>query len=150
MTLHHIELRNCLTKSLNIPHIECMHAMSLQSCLTQCDPMDCSLPGSSVHGDSSGKNTRVSCHALLQGIFLIQGSNLCLLCLLSWQVGSNYWLICFGFLWQENLFLQASNRVCDTFMYHFHQKLPDFVRARWVRYTKIRSNMVRCIKYANS
>ena len=23
---------------------------SLQSCLTLCDPMDCSLPGSSVHG----------------------------------------------------------------------------------------------------
>ena len=25
-------------------------AKSLQSCLTPCDPMDCSLPGSSVHG----------------------------------------------------------------------------------------------------
>ena len=28
--------------------------------------MDCSLPGSSVHGCSPGKNTRVGCHALLQ------------------------------------------------------------------------------------
>ena len=28
----------------------CMHAKSLQSCLSVCDPMDCSLPGSSVHG----------------------------------------------------------------------------------------------------
>ena len=27
-----------------------MHAQSLQSCPTLCDPMDCSLPGSSVHG----------------------------------------------------------------------------------------------------
>ena len=26
------------------------HAKSLQSCPTLCDPMDCSLPGSSVHG----------------------------------------------------------------------------------------------------
>ena len=25
-------------------------AQSLQSCLTLCDPIDCSLPGSSVHG----------------------------------------------------------------------------------------------------
>ena len=25
-------------------------AKSLQSCLTLCDPMDCSLPGFSVHG----------------------------------------------------------------------------------------------------
>ena len=28
--------------------------------------MDYSLPGTSVHGDSPGKNARVSCHALLQ------------------------------------------------------------------------------------
>ena len=28
----------------------CVHAESLQSCPTLCDPMDCSLPGSSVHG----------------------------------------------------------------------------------------------------
>ena len=40
-----------------------------------CNPMDYSPPGSSVHVDSSGKNTGVGCHSLLQGIFLIQGSN---------------------------------------------------------------------------
>ena len=28
----------------------CMRAKSFQSCLTLCDPMNCSLPGSSVHG----------------------------------------------------------------------------------------------------
>ena len=33
---------------------------------TLCDPMDCSLPGSSLHGDSPGKNTGVGCHVLLQ------------------------------------------------------------------------------------
>ena len=37
--------------------------------------MDCSPPCYSVHGDSPGKNTRVGCHALLQGNFLTQGSN---------------------------------------------------------------------------
>ena len=42
---------------------------------TLCNPMDCSLPGSSVHGDSPGKDTGVGCHALLQGIFPTQGSN---------------------------------------------------------------------------
>ena len=46
-----------------------------QSCPTLCDPMDCSPPASSVHGDSPGKNTGVGCHALLQGIFSTQGSN---------------------------------------------------------------------------
>ena len=37
--------------------------------------MDCSPPGSSVHGDSPGKNTGVGCHALLRGIFPTQGLN---------------------------------------------------------------------------
>ena len=38
--------------------------------------------------DFPGKNTRVGCHDLLQGIFLMQGSNPHLLRLLHWQVGS--------------------------------------------------------------
>ena len=46
-----------------------------QSCLTICDPMDYSLPGSSVHGDSPSKNTGVHCHALLQEFFPTQGLN---------------------------------------------------------------------------
>ena len=46
-----------------------------QWCPTLCDPMDCSPPGSSVHGDLPGKNTGVGCHALLQGIFPTQRSN---------------------------------------------------------------------------
>ena len=80
--------------------------------LTLSDPMDCSPPGSSVHGifqarvlewgaalvmsnslqpytDCSppgfslhGKNTGVVCHGLLQGIFPTQGLNPCLLCFL--------------------------------------------------------------------
>ena len=47
-----------------------------QSCLTLCNPMDCSLPGPSVHGDSPGKNTGVGCPALLQGIFPTQVSHI--------------------------------------------------------------------------
>ena len=54
----------------------CIHAKLLQSYLTLCDPMDCSPPGSPVHGDSLGT---VGCCALLQGIFLTQGMNICLL-----------------------------------------------------------------------
>ena len=42
----------------------------IQLCLTLCDPMDCSLPGSSVHGDSPGQNTGVSYHALLQVLYV--------------------------------------------------------------------------------
>ena len=40
-----------------------------QLCPTLCDPLDCSPPGSSVHGDSPGRNTGVGYHDLFQGIF---------------------------------------------------------------------------------
>ena len=46
-----------------------------QSCTTLFASLDYSPPGSSVHGDSSGKNTGVGFHALFQGILPIQGSN---------------------------------------------------------------------------
>ena len=37
--------------------------------------MDCNPQGSSLHGDSPGKNNEVVCHVLLQAIFLTHGSN---------------------------------------------------------------------------
>ena len=40
-----------------------------------CDPINCNPPGSSIHVDSSEKNTGVGCHALFPGIFSTQGSN---------------------------------------------------------------------------
>ena len=48
-----------------------MCARSLQSRPTLCDSMDYV-----AHQAPPGKNTGVGCHALLQGIFLTQGSNL--------------------------------------------------------------------------
>ena len=50
-----------------------------------CNLMDCSLPGFSVHGESTGKNTGVGSHSVLQNIFTTQGSNWGLL---HWQVES--------------------------------------------------------------
>ena len=47
-----------------------------QLCRTLCNPVDCSLPGSSVHGDYPGKNTRLGCHALLQVVFPTQASHI--------------------------------------------------------------------------
>ena len=52
-----------------------MCAKLLTSCPTLFDPMDCYPSGSSVHGDSPGKNTGVGGHALIQGIFPTQGWN---------------------------------------------------------------------------
>ena len=41
----------------------------------QIDGETVNLPGSSVHGDSPGKNIGVVCRFLLEGIFLSQGLN---------------------------------------------------------------------------
>ena len=59
----------------NTQYVMCL---VVQSCPTFCNPVDCSPPGSSVHGIF--QNTGVGCHFLLQGIFLTQGLNPCLLC----------------------------------------------------------------------
>ena len=67
---------------------KCVCAKFLQSCLTLCHPMDCSTWGSSVPGNSPGKNAGVGSHFLLQGIFPIQGPSPHLLCFLHWKAGS--------------------------------------------------------------
>ena len=75
---------------LYCPVLWCSHVFML-SCFSHvwihCDSMGYSLPGSSVHGDSPGKNTGVGSHALLQGIFATQGSNLSFMSP-HWQAGS--------------------------------------------------------------
>ena len=64
--------------------VTCIHA---QSCPTLCNPIDCSLPGSSPW-NFPGKNTGVGCHFRLQGIFPTQGWNPHLLPPLHWQANS--------------------------------------------------------------
>ena len=59
-----------------------------QLCPTLCYPIGCSPPGLLCPWDSPDKNTGVGCHALLQGIFPTQGSNLHLLRLLHRQAGT--------------------------------------------------------------
>ena len=66
------------SRSIFFLHVLRYVCSDAQLYLTLCDPMDCSLPGSSVHGDSPGKNSGVGCHFLLPGLFLTYGSKLCL------------------------------------------------------------------------
>ena len=49
--------------------------LSPQSCLTLCDPMDCSPPRVPCPWDSPDKNSGLGCQALFQGIFPTQGLN---------------------------------------------------------------------------
>ena len=67
----------------------CMHARSLQSYLTLCDSMDCSLPGFFVHGILQERILECIAMPSSRGsIFSTQGSNPSLLCLLHWQACS--------------------------------------------------------------
>ena len=67
---HFLACKKCFINEIYVINV-CVCAQLLQSSLTLCDPMDSSPPGSSVHGDSPGKNTGVGCHFLLQGILLL-------------------------------------------------------------------------------
>ena len=67
----------------------CLLVCVFKSCLTLCDPMDCS-PTTRLFcpWNFPDKNTRVGCHFLLQGIFPTQGLNPHLLRLLHWEADS--------------------------------------------------------------
>ena len=78
----------CCPAGASTGNSACVRAKSLQSCLTLCNAMDCSPPGSSVHGILQARRLEWVYHALLQGIFPTQGPNLRLLRLLHQQAGS--------------------------------------------------------------
>ena len=81
----------------------CVRAQSLQSCPTLLQPHGLQPAKLLCPWDSPGKNTRLGCHGLLQGIFQTQESNWCLLHLLHcrWilyplsHVGINRQLLCY-------------------------------------------------------
>ena len=76
------ELRSVLYLERFFPIWYVHVSLLLQLCLTLCDPMDYSLPGSSVHGILQVR--------ILEWVALpsSRGSKQSLLCLLHWQVGS--------------------------------------------------------------
>ena len=66
----------------------CMCVRLLLSCPVLFDPMDCSLPSSSIHGILPATLLELVAMFSSRGIFRTQGSNPSLLCLLYWQEGS--------------------------------------------------------------
>ena len=79
---------SCICRQILYHWATWMHACMLQSCPTLLhhgpQPARLLCPWDFHH-----KNTAVSCYSLLQGIFLTQGLNLQLSCLLHWQAGSS-------------------------------------------------------------
>ena len=88
------------------PIMRCVHVKSLQSCLSLCDPMDHSLPGSSVHGILQARTLEWVAISSSRGSS--QGPNPCLLCLLHWQVSS------FPLVPQRSLYYNWIPNVYDT------------------------------------
>ena len=67
------------SRERSLPADGCAHAKSLQSCPALCDPMDCSLPGSSVHGIFQARIPEWVAMPFPGRVFLTRESNLCLL-----------------------------------------------------------------------
>ena len=123
--------------------LSCAHA---QSCLTLCNPLDYSPPGSFVHGIFSGKNNGVDCHFLLQEIFPTQRSNPRLLSLLypwaTWAVnwgggmGSCCWAELKWMQINQNLPFKCSPGSCKslidsrTYSSYIRQILPGRICSR--------------------
>ena len=112
-----------------------LHLCCVAQCYTTlCNPMNC---GSSVHGNSPGKNTGVGCPALLQGIFPTQGSIPDILhCRLTTQLPHKIWIYDFkisfpfsklpfhfdyGFLGMQLLSLMQSPLFIFSFVFIWNQ-----------------------------
>ena len=86
-----------------------------QSCLTLCNLLDCSPPGSSTHRIFQARITGVGCQSLLQGIFPTQGLSPRLLHFLHWQVDSlplNHWGSSFSY---ERVPIYSFTCTCSVF-----------------------------------
>ena len=78
----------CLQEVAILQQGVCVCAKSLELCLTLCDPMDHSLPGTFVREIFQARILEwVAMHALLLGIFLTQGLSPHSLTPLHWQAG---------------------------------------------------------------
>ena len=70
MILH---LHSAVADALKQPR-NALFLLVTQLCLTLCDPMDCSPPGSSVHGILQARILEwVGCHSCLHQIFPTEG-----------------------------------------------------------------------------
>ena len=72
--------------------IECVRPKLFQLYPTLCNPMDCSLQGSSIHGILQARILEWIAMPSSRGIFPTQGLIPHLLCLLQWQAGFFFFL----------------------------------------------------------
>jgi len=100
--------------------------MWAQSCPALCNPMDCSPP---LSMGFSRQEYWSSCHFLLQGIFLTQGSNSYLLSLLHWQTDSLP--LCDPSIIISCTFVNSKKK--RSFPRPTSQESPEDVRNEWIQ-----------------
>ena len=88
MEILHINSNSCQAGTLEPKYINNGFSLVTTSCLTLCDPLDGSPPGSTVHGISQVRILEWVAIPFSRGIFLTQGSNLHLFHLLHWLADS--------------------------------------------------------------
>ena len=100
----------------NIKHLKAKSEVA-QSCPTLCNP---GLQPARLlcPWNSPGKNTRVGCYFLLQGIFPTQGSNPCLLYLLHCRQILYHWSTWEALKLNMPLFKQIGELLCDFFLFN--------------------------------
>ena len=98
----------------------CVHA---QSCLTLCNPMDCSLPGSSVHGILQARLLEWVAISFSRGIFLTQGSNTGLL-----HRREILYHLCAVYLVAQSCLTFCDPMDCSTPGLPVHHQLPEFTQ----------------------
>ena len=91
-----------------------MDGWLVMMCLTPCEPLDCNLPGSFVHGIFQAKNTAVGCHFLFRG-FSWPRDRTCISWIASsvftwWTMRKPSWPYMHGFI--SELFYSTSLCVC--------------------------------------
>ena len=137
-----------------------MHAKLLQSCLTLCDPMDCSPPGSSAHGILQEERwSGLQCPP--QGIFLTQGLNPYVMSPASvggffttsatWEALSNaYKTLKDNFFWRHNEQCYCSHWKWILFSqfervlkFRTQSHLYDFYKEIWIIF-RFKFNIVPC------
>ena len=101
----------------SVPESETEGSEVTQSCPTRCDPMDCSPPGSSIHGILQAKILEWVVISF-PGIFLTKGLNSHLLHLLHWRQILYH-------LGSPPLFLSKTNFLTDKMRY-FKANKPQY------------------------
>ena len=84
--------------------MSCVRTQSLQSCSTLCDPMDCSSPGSFVHGISRARILEWVAISSSRGSFWLKDWTS-----VSWSSCIGRWVLYFCATWEAHLVSLAFN-----------------------------------------